>query len=79
MQINNTDKLKDEFVYHLINMMGEDGDLSFEKTLTLIDRVALNELTVHLMAALLQALANEDYMAAFYLRKELVANLDVES
>ncbi len=58
-------------------MMGEDGDLSFEKTLTLIDRVALNELTVHLMAALIKSLEAEDYLAAFHLKKELIANLDI--
>lgn len=77
--MNNPTKLKQEFAYHLINMMVEDGTTSFEKTLTLIDRVSLNDISVYLMSALIQALEAEDYMAAFYLRKELIANLDVES
>ncbi len=70
--------MKREFVYYFIDSICEGNDESDFKIRQMLTEVSLNSITTHLMASFLQAMAEEDYTAAHFLKNEIIHFVEVD-
>ena len=70
-------ELKNEFVSSLINEICEDGD-DLNGILNLMQFVTINAVFNNLFSKFLQAISDEDYKSAHYLKLEMLHFVDAD-